>query len=288
MDGAVPDMAIRFDSRARTRLVAILLFWAIQFLSLTVQRTLIDSAHADSFVVPRLLVTAVGIMISLCIAAVVAGMRHRRWPTRLAGAAGLAVAATILHSAINFLVFQLFVGELNWRAATAANYGVAVAQWFWTYGCVTLILLALDYAGELRAARIDLQRLNGSPGSPTPSGPATAGSRSDIWVRDRGKAVRIAIDEVERISAERQYIRIHQGGRSYLHRASLTTVLPLLDPHKFIRIHRSHILARRNLSAVYRTPHGDYRVTTSAGEQLPVGRNYRSQVRSMVDDDGVA
>jgi two-component system LytT family response regulator len=69
------------------------------------------------------------------------------------------------------------------------------------------------------------------------SGPLTR-----VFVRERGKAIQVAIAEVERLEAQDDYVALHVKGRRHLVYLPLADFAQRLDPARFVRIHRSHIV----------------------------------------------
>jgi two-component system, LytTR family, response regulator len=63
-----------------------------------------------------------------------------------------------------------------------------------------------------------------------------------IFVRDRGRIIPIPTGEIERVEAQADYVAIHAGGRRYLVNLPLGALERRLDPARFLRIHRSHIV----------------------------------------------
>ena len=64
----------------------------------------------------------------------------------------------------------------------------------------------------------------------------------------------IAVDDIDWIRADGNYVHIHVGGARYLHRDTLRHLLEQLDPSRFLRIHRGIVVnlerVRRGASAV--------------------------------------
>ena len=56
--------------------------------------------------------------------------------------------------------------------------------------------------------------------------------------------VRLAVEDIDLIQAERDYMRLHIGARSYLLHQTIAALEVRLDPEQFIRIHRSTIVRR--------------------------------------------
>ncbi|HEY0414512.1 MAG TPA: response regulator transcription factor [Allosphingosinicella sp.] len=114
---------------------------------------------------------------------------------------------------------------------------------------------------------------------------AELGERNHLWVQSRGESIRVDLDKVERIAAEGEYVRLFVGEASYLHRESVTGMADRLNPHRFMRIHRSNIVDRDRVVSVRRRATGSYQVVTDRGITLPVGRSYRRAVRTLLAKD---
>ncbi|MCQ4165538.1 LytR/AlgR family response regulator transcription factor [Tahibacter harae] len=78
--------------------------------------------------------------------------------------------------------------------------------------------------------------------------PRAAGSyEHSLWVRVRDDLVQVALDSVDYISAEGDYVLLHRPGSPLLHKDTIASLQERLDPARFLRIHRSTIV---NLSRV--------------------------------------
>jgi two-component system LytT family sensor kinase len=135
--------------RRRGPIALVLAFWTVQYSILTASRMLMETPDDPSFLLPRLCVTAVGISISLVIVEALRRLIGRPLSTRLMAALGFAVAACMIHSAVNFFIFQLFMPAKNMANFTFASWFMAVLSWFWNYAALSGLLLALTYALEL-------------------------------------------------------------------------------------------------------------------------------------------
>jgi len=113
-----------------------------------------------------------------------------------------------------------------------------------------------------------------------------AGAGGHLWVQRRGENVRLDLSQVDRVQSEGEYVRLFQGQSSFLHREPISSLIERFDAARFVRIHRSHIVNRERVAAIRRRPAGGYTIVTDSGEQLPVGRNYRNVVRTLVGKDG--
>lgn len=63
-----------------------------------------------------------------------------------------------------------------------------------------------------------------------------------FFVRDRGKLIPLNASDIERLEADDDYVRVHSGGRVHLVYLTLNDFERRLDPAKFLRIHRTHIV----------------------------------------------
>jgi two-component system LytT family response regulator len=80
------------------------------------------------------------------------------------------------------------------------------------------------------------------------------------------------MDKLDYVEAQDDYVALHSEGKSYLKQQSIASVEAMLDPARFVRIHRSTIV---NLERVARIePYGkDSRLAIlQDGTRLPVSR----------------
>lgn len=110
----------------------------------------------------------------------------------------------------------------------------------------------------------------------------------ELWVPHRSELLRIAVSEVCRIDAERDYVRLHVGEpgaseppRSYLLLQTIAGLEARLDPHQFIRIHRSTILRRDAIRGLRHDGLGVWSAELMNGETLRIGRTYLGKVKAM-------
>lgn len=106
---------------------------------------------------------------------------------------------------------------------------------------------------------------------------------TEFWVPTRSELLRIDAREVSRIDAERDYVRLHVHGGSYLLLQTIAGLEAKLDPDMFIRIHRSTILRRDMIRGLRHEGLGVWCVELagSDGEELRIGRTYLRKVKAM-------
>ncbi len=96
------------------------------------------------------------------------------------------------------------------------------------------------------------------------------------------RSVFIRTEQIDWIEAERNYIRLHVGGRAYLLRENLSRIESALDPAAFCRIHRSTIVNVDRIQAVESLFRGEYLVVLHDGTKLTSGRSYRGNLHAIM------
>jgi two-component system LytT family response regulator len=108
-----------------------------------------------------------------------------------------------------------------------------------------------------------------------------------IVVKDGTKVHVIPLEKLDYVEAQGDYVALHSGGRSYLKQQPISNVEAMLDPSRFVRIHRSAIV---NLERIQRIePYArDSRVVILAdGVRLPVSRaGYARLMEAMGESQG--
>lgn len=102
----------------------------------------------------------------------------------------------------------------------------------------------------------------------------------EFWIRDRGRFLRVPVADVERIEAERDYVRLYWDGRTLLHRETMSHLEEKLDPNIMLRVHRSAFVNWRRLRAVRRDHNGRLMAVLESGDEVPVSRAYSQRVMS--------
>lgn len=97
-----------------------------------------------------------------------------------------------------------------------------------------------------------------------------------IAARSGQRTLLLPVDDVEWLQAADNYVRLHFGGRTALHRATLTELETRLDPARFVRIHRSHVVQLSRVREWRARGRGDAEVWLEDGTRLAVSRRYRA------------
>jgi two-component system, LytTR family, response regulator len=159
------------------------------------------------------------------------------------------------------------------------------------YAVTAFELGALDYLlkpfGPDRLATT-LERVRAALGEPVSTSAldrlresAGSGPISRLFVRTGGAITPIAVSSVAWFEARGDYVAAHTpGGRHLLH-LSLNRLEQRLDPDRFLRIHRTHIVNLDHVKAF--TPRGKGRLEAELtdGTSLPVSRTRSQELRGL-------
>jgi len=105
----------------------------------------------------------------------------------------------------------------------------------------------------------------------------------EFWVPERSGISRISVKDIDLIEAERDYMRLHVGQRSFLLHETITALEQKLDPSEFVRLHRSTMVRRDQIAGFRRDNSGAWEVQLRNGRWLRVGRTYLTNARAMAD-----
>ena len=104
---------------------------------------------------------------------------------------------------------------------------------------------------------------------------------AEFWVPRRSELLRIAAGDVDRIDAERDYVRLHVGDRSFLLLQTISGLEARLDPGMFIRAHRSTILRRDRIAGLRHDGLGVWFAELPDGGEVRIGRSHLANVKAM-------
>lgn len=103
----------------------------------------------------------------------------------------------------------------------------------------------------------------------------------EFWVPHRSELIRVTVDDLERIDAERDYVRLHVSGRSYLLLHTIARIEARLDPERFIRLHRSTIVRRDRICGLRHDGLGVWSAELADGSAVRIGRTYLPRAKAM-------
>ena len=100
--------------------------------------------------------------------------------------------------------------------------------------------------------------------------------------RRGGKHYIVRVADIDWLQAEGNYLRVAAGSASHLVRATMKNAEARLDPARFVRIHRSILVAIDRIASIESGPGGEYILTMPGGVRLTSSRGYSERVRALL------
>ena len=113
---------------------------------------------------------------------------------------------------------------------------------------------------------------------------AAAGKRFPVRlaIRDSGETVNVNVASIDWIDAAGDYMCVHADGDTHVLRGTMKRLEQLLDPEKFVRIHRSTIVNRLRVRSLRPHRNGEYFLTLDNSQELKLSRKYKSNLDRLV------
>ena len=119
------------------------------------------------------------------------------------------------------------------------------------------------------------------PETPAAAVPASAPER--FAVRQRGGSeVMVEVADIDWIEASGNYAILHVGGDTFEIRSSLSRLEGELDPKRFVRVHKSHLVNIARVAEVTPWVSGDWRIRLHDGVEVSLSRRYRQRFEALV------
>ncbi|MEA3064378.1 MAG: two-component system, LytTR family, response regulator AlgR [Sphingomonadales bacterium] len=171
-------------------------------------------------------------------------------------------------------------------ARTANPPVVIFVTAFDTFAVAAFDIEAVDYVMKpvsaerlARAVERARERLAARDGDGAPGGESPF--IEEFWVSEARGLVRLAAADVDRVSAERDYMRLHVGKRSWLINHTIGRLEAELDPARFVRLHRSAIVRRDFVTGLRRDEGGRWWARLADGGEQKVGRLYLANAKAL-------
>ena len=148
--------------------------------------------------------------------------------------------------------------------------------------------LLKPYTAERLAEALDRARKKIARGEPTaPRGilaearpPGTKPDR--VLIRDARDVHILHMPKIDYVEAQDDYVCYRYEGKRYLKQQTLSDVESLLDPLRFVRIHRSYILNVDRLAKLELYAKDSHAAILRDGTRLPVSRSGYSRLNAMI------
>lgn len=180
----------------------------------------------------------------------------RRWmPIHLAAALGVSLVHVLAMGALRGLIYRL-VGEA---------YDPLLPFKEWPYELRQDLPVYAVFVSLYVGWRMLRERNRGGQGA----------SPDVLEVRDGARRRFLPLSEIDWVEAAGNYVELHRGATSVLHRTSLSGLERQLTDAGFVRIHRSRLVRRGAVEEVVSKPSGDFVVRLRDGHELMGSRRYR-------------
>jgi two-component system response regulator AlgR len=193
--------------------------------------------------------------------------------------------AIIANSAPDVVLLDISMPELDGMAVARSLAGIAERPrivFVTAHENFAVDAFALDASDYLlkpvSAARLGqaFDRVRTSRHVAPPKIPAHA---TEFWIPHKGAVVRVDASRIDLIEAERDYMRLHVGPRSYLLHTTIAMLEQRLDATRFLRLHRSIIVSRNRITMLERDAGGGWHARLWDGRVLRIGRTYLKRVQ---------
>jgi two-component system LytT family response regulator len=103
-------------------------------------------------------------------------------------------------------------------------------------------------------------------------------------VKDGAKVHIIPVDKLDYVEAQDDYVCLYSQKKSYLKQQTISSLEGSLDPKRFLRIHRSHIVNLERVAKIEPYTKDSKIAVLQDGTKLPVSRAGYQRLRSVLDD----
>ena len=109
-----------------------------------------------------------------------------------------------------------------------------------------------------------------------------SGHLTRVFVRERTRILVVPTGDIERLEARGDYVALHVGPKRHLVQVTIADMERMLDPGRFVRVHRSHIVNLDYVVAFNTDPKGALEVELRGGTKLSVSRSRAQALRNLV------
>jgi two-component system LytT family response regulator len=104
-----------------------------------------------------------------------------------------------------------------------------------------------------------------------------------LAIRDSGETINVNVESIDWIDAAGDYMCVHAEGDTHVLRGTMKRLEELLDPDKFVRIHRSTIVNRLRVRSLRPHRNGEYFLTLDNQRELKLSRKYKTNLDRLMN-----
>jgi len=91
----------------------------------------------------------------------------------------------------------------------------------------------------------------------------------------------VEVSDIDWIEASGNYAILHVGWETFEIRSSLARLEAELDPKRFVRVHKSHVVNISRVAEVVPWVSGDWRIRLQDGAEVNLSRRYRQRFEAL-------
>ncbi|MGZ5869219.1 MAG: LytTR family DNA-binding domain-containing protein [Croceibacterium sp.] len=212
---------------------------------------------------------------------------HRRFPLgaspgniaiHVLAVVPFSVTRTVGMTGLRLLWFAGVMGERYSFPLTADRLFYEFTKDIVSYAMLSAAVVALRYILERKPSSAP----SSAPALPPTQPSAAAALAERFAVRKRGGSeVVVEVADIDWIEAAGNYAVLHVCSDTFEIRSSLSKLEAELDPKRFVRVHKSHIVNIARVTEVTPWISGDWRIRLQDGAEVNLSRRYRQRFEAL-------
>jgi hypothetical protein len=208
---------------------------------------------------------------------------HRRFPLgasprniaiHVLAVVPFSVTRTVGMTGLRLLWFAGVMGERYSFPLTADRLFYEFTKDIVSYAMLSAAVVAIRYILE--------RKPSAEPALPATPPSMAAALPERFAVRKRGgNEVVVEVADIDWIEAAGNYAVLHVGGDTFEIRSSLSKLEAELDPKRFVRVHKSHMVNIARVTEVTPWISGDWRIRLQDGAEVNLSRRYRQRFEAL-------
>ncbi|ULU24096.1 LytTR family transcriptional regulator [Dyella terrae] len=187
---------------------------------------------------------------------------------------GLGVAGFALGLILLSCVLAAWAFSHTWLPTLGEIYWQVADNW---------LLLVYALIGQAAVARLLSRVRTTDDDAPSTLASTAARPLSHVTTKVRGRQVQVALDQVDWLETQGNYLALHVGDATYLIRQTITAFEVRLDPRQFARVHRRAMVCLHGIQDLKPLTNGDAELRLRTGQVVRVSRSYRKQLAASIE-----
>ena len=101
---------------------------------------------------------------------------------------------------------------------------------------------------------------------------------SHLRIKDGREVTSVSVGDIIWIDAAGDYLCVHTAERTHVLRGTMKKIEEILDPDRFVRVHRSTIVNGRHVKSMRAHTNGEYFLRLDCDKELKLSRTYRENL----------